>query len=33
VLFAPQVLGSDLLVRRLFNEPVDEGTVDKLLFQ
>lgn len=33
VLFAPQVLGSDLLVRRLFNEPIDEGTVDKLLFQ
>jgi voltage-gated potassium channel len=33
VLFAPQVLGSDLLVRRLFDEPIDEGTVDKLLFQ
>ena len=33
VLFAPQVLGSDLLVRRLFDEPVDKETVDRLLFQ
>lgn len=32
MLFAPQVLGSDLLVRALFNEPIDKDTVDKLLF-
>ncbi len=32
MLFAPQVLGSDLLVRALFNEPIDKDTVDQLLF-
>ena len=32
MLFAPQVLGSDLLVRTLFNEPIDKDTVDQLLF-
>ncbi len=32
MLLAPQVLGSDLLVRRLFDEPIDKDTVDKLLF-
>ena len=32
MLFAPQVLGSDLLVRTLFEEPIDNDTVAKLLF-
>ncbi len=32
LLFAPQVLGSDLLVRSLFDEPIDNETVAKLLF-
>jgi voltage-gated potassium channel len=32
MLFAPQVLGSDLLVRTLFDEPIDNDTVSKLLF-
>ncbi len=32
LLFAPQVLGSDLLVRTLFGEPIDNDTVSKLLF-
>ncbi len=32
MLFAPQVLGSDLLVRTLFGEPIDNDTVSKLLF-
>ena len=32
MLFAPQVLGSDLLVRTLFEEPIDNDTVTKLLF-
>ena len=32
MLFAPQVLGSELLVRTLFDEPIDKDTVDKLLF-
>ena len=32
VLFAPQLLGSDLLVRSLFGEPIDNQTVAKLLF-
>ena len=32
MLFAPQVLGSDLLVRTLFDEPIDKDTVNKLLF-
>ncbi len=32
MLFAPQVLGSDLLVRALFDEPIDKDTVDQLLF-
>ncbi|MDD4887392.1 MAG: NAD-binding protein [Thiomonas sp.] len=32
VLFAPQLLGSQLLVRDLFGEPIDNETVHKLLF-
>lgn len=32
MLFAPQLLGSDLLVRSLFDEPIDNQTVAKLLF-
>ena len=32
MLFAPQVLGSELLVRTLFDEPIDKDTVDRLLF-
>ncbi len=32
MLFAPQVLGSDLLVRTLFDEPIDNDTVSRLLF-
>ncbi len=32
LLFAPQVLGSDLLVRTLFDEPIDNDTVSRLLF-
>lgn len=32
MLFAPQVLGSDLLVRTLFDEPIDKDIVNKLLF-
>jgi voltage-gated potassium channel len=32
VLFAPQLLGSQLLVRDLFDEPIDNETVHKLLF-
>ncbi len=32
LLFAPQLLGSDLLVRSLFDEPIDNQTVAKLLF-
>ncbi len=32
MLFAPQVLGSDLLVRSLFDEPIDNETVSRLLF-
>ena len=32
MLFAPQLLGSDLLVRSLFNEPIDNETVARLLF-
>jgi voltage-gated potassium channel len=32
MLFAPQVLGSDLLVRTLFDEPIDKDTVSRLLF-
>ncbi len=32
MLFAPQVLGSDLLVRSLFGEPIDNETVSRLLF-
>ncbi|NNM61687.1 MAG: voltage-gated potassium channel protein [Steroidobacteraceae bacterium] len=32
MLFAPQLLGSDLLVRTLFDEPIDKETVSKLLF-
>ena len=32
VLFAPQLLGSQLLARDLFDEPIDNDTVHKLLF-
>ena len=32
VLFAPQLLGSQLLARDLFDEPIDNSTVHKLLF-
>ena len=32
MLFAPQLLGSDLLVRSLFGEPIDNQTVARLLF-
>ncbi len=32
MLFAPQLLGSDLLVRSLFDEPIDNQTVARLLF-
>lgn len=32
VLFAPQLLGSQLLARDLFDEPIDNETVHKLLF-
>jgi len=32
VLFAPQLLGSQLLARDLFDEPIDNNTVHKLLF-
>lgn len=32
MLFAPQVLGSEILVRNLFNETIDNDTVNKLLF-
>ncbi len=32
VLFAPQLLGSQLLARDLFEEPIDNDTVHKLLF-
>lgn len=32
MLFAPQLLGSDLLVRSLFDDPIDNDTVSKLLF-
>ncbi|MDE2304758.1 MAG: voltage-gated potassium channel protein [Gammaproteobacteria bacterium] len=32
MLFAPQVLGSELLVRTLFDEPIDKDTVSRLLF-
>ena len=32
MLFAPQVLGSEILVRHLFDEPIDNDTVNKLLF-
>lgn len=32
VLFAPQLLGSQILVRDLFDEPIDNDTVHKLLF-
>lgn len=32
MLFAPQVLGSDLLARSLFDEPIDNETVSRLLF-
>lgn len=32
MLFAPQILGSDLLARTLFDEPIDNETVSKLLF-
>ena len=32
MLFAPQVLGSEILARDLFGEPIDNDTVHKLLF-
>ncbi|OIQ69904.1 voltage-gated potassium channel Kch [mine drainage metagenome] len=32
MLFAPQLLGSDLLARTLLDEPIDNETVSKLLF-
>ncbi len=32
MLFAPQVLGSEILARDLFCEPIDNDTVHKLLF-
>ena len=32
MLFAPQVLGSEILVRNLFDETIDNDTVNKLLF-
>lgn len=32
MLFAPQLLGSELLARTLFDEPIDKDTVNKLLF-